>query len=84
MSLDDPAGKFLKRIHIRSVMLLSELEQLLPPEVRIYPRTLRVHQLTWWTHHLILLRTQKERQRLPRTLAVHHCPVQTTLVPPVR
>lgn len=81
LPLPKPAGKHIGSLGVSPVMMLGELLQHPPGEVRVSPRVVRVHELLRRPHNLVLLRAQEEHQRLPRCGAVHHCPVLAALVP---
>lgn len=81
--LKKPVGECLKGFHVSSIMFLSKLKQHRPCKIRVYPWCQIIHQFTWWTNHLITFWTQKESKRFSCGLAVHHCPMQATLVSPI-
>lgn len=79
----EPGRENLEGFHVGSVMGLSEVEESGPSEIWIYSWVLSVHQLHGWAYHFIISWTQKECQRFPCCLAVHHRSVQATLVSPI-
>lgn len=61
-------------------MLLREVEQRAPREIRVNPGVLLVDELPRRRHCLVHLRAEEESQRLAGHLAVHHGPVEAALV----
>lgn len=66
--LEMPCREFVECLSVGPVMLLRELQQHRPCEGWIFPRMFLVYQFSWWTHHLIHLRTKKEGNGFPSPL----------------
>lgn len=80
-----PVDEAWKRGHVSPVMLLSEVEQIGPSEVRVLPSLcFSRYQILWGSHSFVLSWAHEVHQRSPLLLSLHQCPMQAALVSPIR
>lgn len=79
----EPSDKVLEGRSVSPVVVLGEVPQVGPREVRVEsgwtPRKAR-DQLVRGAHHSVFIRVNEEHERSSYSLFVHQCPVQAALV----
>lgn len=77
----EPMSKILKSSGISSMVVLCEMQQIGPSEIRVFPLPFwSGNKILWGSHHFLFFRAQEESQWHPLLVFVQYCPMQATFV----